>query len=71
MHSDACGKAAREYFVSYYMSEIEEDAEIVDDAIDELLDTVNYSHLNEGVVHLLRSFFSLSIYVVLVIFLSQ
>lgn len=43
MHSDACGKAAREYFVSYYMSEIEEDAEIVDDAIDELLDTVNYS----------------------------
>lgn len=40
MHSDACGKAAREYFVSCYMSEIEEDAEIVDDAIDELLDTL-------------------------------
>ena len=48
MHSNACGKAAREYFVSCYMSEVEEDAEIVDDAIDELLDTVNYSHLKEG-----------------------
>ena len=32
MHSNACGKAAREYFVSCYMSEVEEDAEIVETA---------------------------------------
>lgn len=50
MHSNACGKAAREYFLSYYMSEIEEDAEIVDYAIDELLDTLkngNYTYNSE------------------------
>ena len=50
MHSNACGKGAREYFVSCYMSEIEEDAEIVDDAIDELLDTLkmgNYTYNSE------------------------
>ena len=50
MHSDACGKAAREYFISYYMSEVEEDAETVNDAIDELLDTLkmgNYTYNSE------------------------
>lgn len=49
-HLDACGKAAREYFVSCHMSEVEEDAEIVDDAIDELLDILkngNYTYNSE------------------------
>ena len=51
MHANACGKAAREYFIACYSENIEDDAAIVDEAIDNLIDILrdgNYHYDSEN-----------------------
>lgn len=51
MHTNACGKAAREYFIAYNTENIEDDAAIVDEAIDNLIDILrdgNYHYDSEN-----------------------
>ena len=51
MHTNACGKAAREYFIACYSENIEDDAAIVYEAIDNLIDILrdgNYHYDSEN-----------------------
>lgn len=51
MHTNPCGKAAREYFVACHSENIEDDAAIVDEAIDNLIDILrdgNYHYDSEN-----------------------
>ena len=51
MHTNACGKAAREYFVACHSENIEDDAAIVYEAIDNLIDILrdgNYHYDSEN-----------------------
>lgn len=51
MHTNACGKAAREYFIACLSENVEDDTVIVDEAIDNLLTILrggNYHYDSEN-----------------------